>query len=188
MIMAFTPDEIVGGIFDNTKGSAWPALIQYGLLGRTQGTVDNPLQNSTAADWPNMVNAGSKGAYNHMTEPNENLHYVLELLWRAAEGTGKAKTQKIKQEGDHPDFNWVDTIVDKTRDQNTPCLVSIGKDNTGPFNSETVYTIKSREKGWVEARNAADPYGEKKYLLLGTPDIARYAALITWIEGEKKPN
>ena len=86
-------------------------------------------------------------------------------------------------DGDKPDFNWVDEIINKTRKQKTPCLIAIGKDNLGPFGShpETVFTIQSSEMGWVDARDSQDP-PDVKPLRLGTSDIARYATMITWFE------
>jgi hypothetical protein len=97
--------------------------------------------------------------------------------------TFTAKTSKIKMIGDKPDFNWVDDIIDKTRTQKTPCLIATGKDNLGPFemHPETVLTVQSAEKGWVDVRDSQDP-PDVKPLRLGTSDIARYAAMITWFE------
>jgi hypothetical protein len=72
----FSATELLERKFDNAKHSAWPALLQYGLLSRKQGTevIDGAMHQSEPSDWPNIDVAGSVGVYNHNKEPNENLH------------------------------------------------------------------------------------------------------------------
>jgi hypothetical protein len=183
--LMFSAVELLERKFDNAKHSAWPALLQYGLLSRKAGTdaIEGAFHQSLPSDWPNMDPTNSAAVYNHEKAPNEKLHFVIDLLWKASGGEGTAKTSKIKMDGDKPDFNWVDEIIDKTREQKTPCLIATGKDNLGPFGAhpETVFTIQSSEKGWVDARDSQDS-PDVKPLRLGTSDIARYAAMITWFE------